>query len=158
MANGRQSGIGVVLGVVAALLAIGVAVFVALIVSSSNSEEHAEPPVTVTESVVVQPSTTTSILVPPPPAVQPSGSVVVEGGQCWESEARSFGTSASGQSLVCIYMGATGGYRWVQHAPNSGEVHNIGDPCNYPDDQVAVDPAGKVIMCGGPNSTWSAGP
>ncbi|WP_454162436.1 hypothetical protein [Gordonia iterans] len=157
MANGRQSGIGVVLGVVAALLAIGIAVFVTLIVSSSNSEERAEPAVTVTESVVVQPSTTTSIHAPPPSQVQPSGSLVVQGGQFWESEARSFGTSASGQSLVCIYGGA-GGYRWVQHAPNSGEVHNIGDPCNHPDDQVAVDPEGKVIMCGGPNSTWSAGP
>lgn len=157
--NGRSGVLTAMLGIVAALLLAGVGVAVTLIVTSNDDEPAAAAPSPVTETVVESPPP------PPPPPVTtepvdvppaPTGSVVVQGGPCLESEVRSFGTSADGQSLVCTYMGADGGFVWVGHAPNSGGVHNIGDPCSSPEDQVAVDPSGKAIMCGG--SVWTDGP
>ena len=91
----------------------------------------------------------------PPAAPTPTGSVVVQGGDCFESEARSFSADADGQSLICTAMGA-GRFAWVPHAPDSGEVHNIGDPCDSTVDSVARDPDGKGILCSA--GTWYAGP
>lgn len=155
--NSRSGVLTAMLGVVAGLLLVTLGAAVTFIVVSGDSEPAAAPPATeiVVESAAPPPPVTTEPAYVPP---APSGSVVVRGGQCWESEVRSFGTSAAGESLVCTYMGANGGYVWVGHAANSGEVHNIGEPCNHPDDQVAVDPSGKAIMCGGPNSFWTDGP
>lgn len=154
--DGRSGALTAMLGILAAVLLASVGVAVTLIVMSGDDDPVAAPPVieTVVESAAP----------PPPPPVEtepayvpptPTGSAVVQGGPCFESEVRSFGTSADGQSLVCIYAGGDG-YAWVGHGANSGEVHNIGDPCSSPEDQVAVDPSGRAIMCGG--SVWTAGP
>lgn len=154
--------------VVALLAAVGAVAWFIIDAESSDTDVATDEPAAVTVSIT--PTTTTEEPAPPaaevaPPAavptttvqpVQPPASVPVEGGSCLESEARSFGTSADGQNLVCIYMGGAGRYAWVRHGENSGQVHNIGEPCDPAVDQVAVDPDGKAIMCGG--QYWTTGP
>ncbi|RPA65957.1 hypothetical protein EF294_03105 [Gordonia oryzae] len=109
---------------------------------ASSTPPAAAPTPTVTETTTEEPT--------------PTGSTPVQGGQCFESEARSFGTAADGTSLVCAYLGAGGGYQWVLHGDNDGETHNIGDPCDPSVDSVSTDPQGKAILCGG--QTWVANP
>lgn len=106
-----------VLSIIAAVLAIAVAAAVTFVIVSSNNDDEPSAPVTATVS---QPAPQTTTPAPQettapqenyvPPA-EPSGSPVVEGGQCFESEASSFGTDANGKSLVCTDIGA--GFRWV---------------------------------------------
>lgn len=153
----NESRTSVLLGAVAGLLVIGVGAFVVLISASHDQQESAVPAVTeiVIDSAAPAPPPVVVAPAEAPPPV-PAGSVVVQGGQCLPSEVRSFGTDVNGQSLVCTSMGAVGGYVWVGHAPNSGEVHNIGEPCDPAVDGVAQDPAGYAIMCGG--ETWTDGP
>ncbi|WP_279104272.1 hypothetical protein [Gordonia paraffinivorans] len=148
-----------VLAVLASVLVLALVIGILYVFTTRRAEDdRAEPtPVTVTRTSTppAPPST------PPPPAApaptpEQAGSVPVEGGPCHESEARSFATAANGTSLVCVYMGAGGGFRWSQHAENDGSVHNIGDPCDLAVDRVAQDPSGKAIMCGG--DTWVGGP
>ncbi|WP_298440528.1 hypothetical protein [Gordonia sp. (in: high G+C Gram-positive bacteria)] len=155
----RDRSTTILLAIVATLLAIAVAVVVTIVVLHRGTGDAAPPAgatATVIETAPAPPpvSTTTETAYVPPPV--PTGSTVVEGGPCLESEARSFGTAADGESLVCNYMGADGGYVWVGHAENSGEVHDIGEPCDISVDRVAQDPSGKAIMCGG--ETWVGGP
>ncbi|QRY64583.1 hypothetical protein JVX90_05430 [Gordonia sp. PDNC005] len=90
-----------------------------------------------------------------PTAETPSGSLVTEGGECYPSEVRSFGTDASGRSLVCGYSG-TDEPHWLQHADESGEIHSVGEPCDSAVDSVAKDENGLFIMCGG--TTWVTRP
>ena len=159
MSRNGSSRTSVVLSMIAVVLIIAIGTLVVLILMENAKPDPASAPTAVTETVIESatpappPEVTTPEYTPPP---APAGSAVVQGGQCLPSEARSFGTDANGQSLVCTYMGADGGYRWVQHAPNSGQVHNIGDPCDPAVDSVAQDPSGKAIMCGG--QTWVDGP
>ncbi|MFZ2510545.1 MAG: hypothetical protein WAW85_05575 [Gordonia sp. (in: high G+C Gram-positive bacteria)] len=151
--SGKTTG---TLAAVAAVLVIALgAVLAYLIVTNRDNPPTAPVTATVMETSTPPPTATTTetqYVVPETPA----GSAVVEGGHCLETEARSFGTDPNGQSLVCTYMGAGGGYVWVQHATNSGEIHNIGEPCDPAVDSVAQDPSGKAIMCGG--QTWVGGP
>ncbi|MGW0036207.1 hypothetical protein [Gordonia sp. NPDC003376] len=165
-----------VLGVVAFLLLAALTVAIVYVTTTpTRIERGAGPAATVTMSADTTAGKNTPGGTPPPDtSTQPpvpaptdtvtetatrefqSGSVVAEGSPCFETEARSFGTAADGTSLVCIYVGAGGGYRWVQHAEDDGSVHNIGDPCDSSVDRVARDPEGRAIMCGG--DTWVAGP
>lgn len=105
-----------------------------------------------TPSTAADPAETSATTTPVPAA---AGSSIVQDGPCFEAEARTFGTDANGQSLVCTYMGS-GGYAWVMHAPISGGVHRIGDPCDPAVDTVAQDADGRAVMCGG--DTWVGGP
>ncbi|WP_059034948.1 hypothetical protein [Gordonia desulfuricans] len=89
-------------------------------------------------------------------AAVPTGSVAAEGSPCLESEARSFGTAADGTSLVCVFLGADAGHRWVRHAEDDDSVHTIGEPCDSSVDRVSRDRQGRAILCGG--TTWTAGP
>lgn len=107
-----------VLSIIAAVLAIAVAVAITfVIVSSNNNDDEPSAPVTATVSQPVPQTTTPAPQETTPsqetyvPPAEPSGSPVVEGGQCFESEARSYGTDANGKSLVCTDIGA--GFRWV---------------------------------------------
>ncbi|MGO3328034.1 hypothetical protein [Gordonia sp. (in: high G+C Gram-positive bacteria)] len=157
-----------VLALLTVVLLIAVAVVVTLIFNDRRSfnDESAEPTtslLTATATETSSPTQSTATVDPPAPEVttddvvpEPIGSTPTEGGSCLETEARSFATSAGGQSLVCTYMGAGGGYMWVGHAENNGAVHNIGDPCDSSVDRVSQDPSGKAIMCGG--DTWVGGP
>ncbi|MCR5976862.1 hypothetical protein GDN83_03730 [Gordonia jinghuaiqii] len=147
--------------VLAGIAALLVFVFVVLAVylftrdSGDDRTDAAPVTVTVTSTPTQEPSPTPA---PPPVTTRPAptGSTPSEGGPCFEWEARSFGTAADGTSLVCNYMGADGGFRWVGHADNDGSVHNLGEPCDPAVDKVAQDPSGKAIMCGG--QFWVDGP
>jgi len=152
-----------VLGTIAAVLAVALGVAVTLVLVGGDDESTTAGPATrtVTRSAIAPadpaaPAAPTTPTTTSDPAPVASGSAVVAGGPCLESEARSFGTDAAGQSLVCIYLGAGGGFQWVGHGDNSGEVHRIGEPCDSTVDKVAQDPDGRAIMCGG--QTWVAGP
>lgn len=142
-----------------AVILVTVLVGLSVYAATKNGDDRAAPaPVTVTVSntpTEQRPPRPT----PPPPVTAPptqTGSTPTEGGFCYESEARSFGTAADGTSLVCVYMGASGGYRWARHAENDGSVHNLGEPCDPAVDKVAQDPSGRAIMCGG--QLWVDGP
>ncbi|MFT4087609.1 MAG: hypothetical protein QM658_10720 [Gordonia sp. (in: high G+C Gram-positive bacteria)] len=129
---------------------------IVVLLDSKDSDDAGPAPSTSTAVVsVTRSSTASSTVVAPvtPPPTEtviteaPVGSVVVEGGVCDQSEVRSFGTDASGQSLVCASMGAAAPPRWVRHGDNDGSVHNVGDPCDPDVDATAQDPNGLAIMC-----------
>ncbi|MHC3004255.1 hypothetical protein [Gordonia sp. GN26] len=152
-----------IIWVLAGIATLLVAVFVVLATYTftrdrGGSADAAPVTVTVTSSPAEEPAPQPAPVTPPPVTTQPepTGSTPYEGGPCFESEARSFGTAADGTSLVCNYMGADGDFRWVQHADNDGSVHNLGEPCDPAVDKVAQDPSGKAIMCGG--QFWVDGP
>ena len=145
--------------VLLAIALIGAALW--LLTRNTDDSASAPPsPVTVTETST---PLTTQVTVteqpqpqPQPTIVVPQASTPVEGGTCYESEARRFATAANGMSVVCVYMGAGGGFKWARHAENDGSVHNLGEPCDPAVDRVAQDPSGKAIMCGG--QYWVDGP
>lgn len=146
-----------VLAGIAVLLVAVFAVLAAYTFTRDRGDSADAAPVTVT--VTSTPAQAPAPAPAPPPVntqPAPTGSTPSEGGFCYESEARSFGTAAGGTSLVCNYMGADGGFRWVRHADNDGSVHNLGEPCDPAVDKVAQDPSGKAIMCGG--QLWVDGP
>ncbi|WP_336791849.1 hypothetical protein [Gordonia malaquae] len=150
-----------VLAGTAAVLAVVVGVAVTIVVLD-GSESPSAAPATTTTVITTTPSTatTTAPLVETPVYVEPtvetpSGSLVTEGGECLPSEVRSFGTDASGRSLVCGYSG-TDAPHWLQHADESGEIHNVGEPCDSAVDSVAKDENGLFIMCSG--TTWVTHP
>lgn len=162
-----------VLASVAALLLVAVAVVVTFIIgdratfTDDNTTGSTESVATETSTVTPRPSpstttpTVTEQQAPPTTTTQyvapePASSAPALGGQCLESELRTFATAPDGQGIVCNYMGADGGFVWVGHAENDGSVHNIGDPCDSSVDRVAQDPSGKAIMCGG--TEWVGGP
>ncbi|WP_245672817.1 hypothetical protein [Aldersonia kunmingensis] len=90
---------------------------------------------------------------PPPPPPEPVQSPVV-GGVC--ASPSSIATDANtGADIVCVFMGANGGYKWVSSAPIIG-THNVGEPCDNSVDNVSKTPAGKAIMCVG--DEWMYGP
>ncbi len=145
----------------AAVLAVVVGVVVTIVVLD-GSERSTAVPATTTTVITTTPSTatTTAPVVETPANVEPtietpSGSLVTEGGECSPSEVRSFGTDASGRSLVCGYSG-TDAPHWLQHADDSGEIHSVGEPCDSAVDSVAKDENGLFIMCGG--TTWVTHP
>lgn len=152
-----------VLAALIAVLAVAVAVVAVLVFTRHESTTASAPtPVTVRVTASTPPPTVTPTTASAPtatvetPTETPTGSTPIQGGPCYESEARSFGTADDGTSLVCTYMGADGGFVWVAHAGNDGSVHNLGEPCDPSVDQVAQDPSGKAIMCGG--QVWVSGP
>lgn len=152
-----------VLGALIAVLAVTLAAVGVMVFTHHDTTTASAPtPVTVRVTASTPPPPVTTTATSPPtatletPTETPTGSTPVQGGPCYESEARSFGTAADGTSLVCTYMGADGGFVWVAHAGNDGSVHNLGEPCDPSVDQVAQDPSGKAIMCGG--QVWVSGP
>ncbi|MET4610654.1 hypothetical protein ABIC28_001632 [Rhodococcus sp. PvR044] len=87
------------------------------------------------------------------PAQSPGG-VVTVGQPC--SSPSDIGTDVNtGANIVCVYMGAGGGTKWVNSAPISG-INNVGDACDTATDRVSQTPAGKAIMCAG--DQWVYGP
>lgn len=154
----RSSTLTWVLGAITAILAAAVTGTVVFVVMSMNDDApSAQAPATATVVETATPPPPPPTTTPEPVVAEPAaGSTPIEGGACLEGESRNFGTSASGQSLVCTYMGAGGGFRWVRHASNDGSVHHLGEPCDRAVDQVSQDPSGRAIMCGG--DTWVDGP
>ncbi|MDR2281026.1 MAG: hypothetical protein LBE07_09265 [Gordonia sp. (in: high G+C Gram-positive bacteria)] len=144
----------------AAVLAVIVGVAVTIVVLDSTDSSTAAPATTTTVVTKTPSTATTAPVVETPAYVEPtvetpSGSLVAEGGECYPSEVRSFGTDASGRSLVCGYSG-TDAPHWLQHADESGEIHSVGEPCDSAVDSVAKDENGLFIMCGG--TTWVTHP
>ncbi len=144
-----------ILGIIAAVLAVAVTGVAVYLVTSSRNADPVPPAVTtVIEHTVSSPD-------PVPTVTQevtvevPAGTVPALGATCLESEARQFGTDANGLSLVCTYLGAGGGYQWVRHVAEDGQVHRVGEPCDPAVDRVSRDPSGLAIMCGG--QTWVTG-
>lgn len=159
----RSSRLTGVLCVIAFLLVAALVVAVIFVIVDSRRDNSTSATVTMTATTTPPASSTPPAAAPTPTVTEtateeptPTGSTPVQGGQCYESEARSFGTAADGTSLVCAYLGAGGGYQWVLHGDNDGETHNIGEPCDPSVDRVSTDPQGKAILCGG--QTWVANP
>lgn len=87
------------------------------------------------------------------PAQSPTG-VAAVGQPC--SSPSDIGTDVNtGDDIVCVYMGAGGGTKWVMSAPISG-INNVGDVCDSATENVSSTPAGKAIMCVG--DQWVYGP
>lgn len=85
---------------------------------------------------------------------QSSAGVVTVGQPC--SSVSDIGTDVNtGGDIVCVYMGAGGGTKWVMSAPISG-VNNPGEACDQATENVSSTPAGKAIMCAG--GEWVYGP
>ncbi|MFI6432845.1 hypothetical protein [Rhodococcus oryzae] len=88
------------------------------------------------------------------PPAQSSAGVVTVGQPC--SAPSDIGTDVNtGANIVCVYMGAGGGTKWVNSAPISG-VNSVGDLCDSATENVSSTPAGKAIMCVG--GEWMYGP
>ena len=146
-----------VLGVAAAVLVVAVGVLVTLtVLDRDDATQQAEPQATVTVTSVQTrtppPATTPSPVVTTPRVPSP---VIAEGAPCSPSQVRSFGTDASGRSLVCGYSG-TATPRWHQHGRLGPGVHEAGEPCDSSVDQVGRDSNGLFVMCGG--TVWVTNP
>ncbi|WP_328856628.1 DUF4190 domain-containing protein [Williamsia herbipolensis] len=91
-----------------------------------------------------------------------SGPVLNE--SCSEGQASVIATDANtGQNIVCTFLGAGGGYKWVQTAEVSPGTHERGDSCDPATDRVGRTAAGTALICvsevnGGSGGSWEPGP
>ncbi|WP_228461462.1 hypothetical protein [Gordonia spumicola] len=162
----RSKSLTTALATATGILAVVVAVAVTVVVLDRDDAPVASPatattvvthtPTTVTSTAPAQVPTIETPVIQTPVIETPTGSFVTEGGECYPSEVRSFGTDGAGRSLVCASMGSAAPPRWVQHADDDGSVHNVGDSCDDSVDSVAQDPSGLAILCS--NGAWQSGP
>lgn len=150
-----------ILGIV--LVAVGVVVAI-MVVDPSDDKPAAAFTTTVTLPPPVTETVTEQAPVPPPivpPVAEPTVEEIAAalGATC--DTPGYVGFDASGTELVCQYMGANGGYRWVNIAPSSGPGQ-LGGPCDPATQATARTPEGQALLCSpGPNGEpgiWMDGP
>ncbi|WP_143695447.1 hypothetical protein [Williamsia sp. 1135] len=151
-----------ILGIVLVATAV---VFAFVLADSSDAEPSAAstttlpPPVTETvtqQAPVPQPIVPT---VAEPTVEEPAAPQAAVGTTC--DTPGYVGFDASGTELVCQYMGAGGGYKWVNIVPSSGPGE-LGGPCDPATQATARTSDGRALLCSpGPNGEpgiWMDGP
>jgi hypothetical protein len=153
---------------VLALILAAIAVVLALVITDDSPNKSAAAS---TRTVTVPPPSTATIteqapapqpVVPSPEqptAAEPAEVLPAVGTTC--STPGYVGFDTAGTELVCQYMGADGGYIWVNIAPSSG-LAELGGPCDPATEATARTLDGMALLCSpGPNGEpgiWMDGP
>lgn len=95
-------------------------------------------------------------VVPSPEVEEPAEpvSVVTVGESCSQTSAVGV-DEYTGENIVCVYLGAGGGTRWVGSVPIVG-VNQVGTACDSSSGNASQTPEGLAIMCVG--DEWTYGP
>lgn len=81
-------------------------------------------------------------------------SLVTVGEPC--SQASAVGVDDyTGENIVCVYLGAGGGKKWVGSVPIVG-INQVGTACDSSSGNASQTPEGQAIMCVG--DEWTYGP
>ncbi|WP_243636892.1 hypothetical protein [Rhodococcus sp. Eu-32] len=94
--------------------------------------------------------------VPSPKVEEPAEpvSVVTVGEPCSQTSAVGV-DEYTGENIVCVYLGAGGGTKWVGSVPIVG-VNQVGTACDSSSGNASQTPEGLAVMCVG--DEWTYGP
>ncbi|MFW0794536.1 hypothetical protein AAFP30_12040 [Gordonia sp. CPCC 205515] len=74
-------------------------------------------------------------------------STPVIGKHCSPAESGNLRYTSGHQSTLCVYVGHSGGYKWVRTVKVDPKVRHAGTPCSGKTFRLARSPQGKGLMC-----------